>query len=441
MSGNVYSKYKTSNIKWLGKIPAHWEVKKLKYISSIRFSNVDKNTVEDEQPVRLCNYVDVYYNDFITDNLELMNATATPTEIGKFTLREGDILITKDSETWEDIAVPALVLSDLPDTLCGYHLAQIRPRKERLDSKYLFKALCSRGINDQFRVAATGVTRFGLGKYWLDNGLFLLPPVDEQRAIAAFLDRETARIDTLIEKKQRQIELLQEKRSALISHVVTKGLNPKVKMKNSGLKWLGKVPKHWEVQRAKVLFKEVNERSVTGKEELLTVSHITGVTRRSEKNVTMFMAESLEGYKKCNPNDLIINTMWAWMGALGITSQEGIVSPSYNVYRPRKNNIMPKFYDYLFRTGKFLAEVVRYSKGIWTSRLRLYPEEFFEIRLPYPPPDEQRDIVAAVQKKTGNHDVLQHKIEQSIKKLYEYRTALISAAVTGKIDLRKEVSA
>ena len=166
---------------------------------------------------------------------------------------EGDVIITKDSEAWDDIAVPAYVSSDMHDVLCGYHLAQIRPDPKWTDGKYLFRAFYSRGINDQFRVAATGITRYGLGKYWLDNGLFLVPPVEEQRAIAAFLDRETGRIDALMEKKQRQIELLQEKRAALISHAVTKGLDPTVPMKDSGVEWLGQIPMHWEVKKVKFL--------------------------------------------------------------------------------------------------------------------------------------------------------------------------------------------
>jgi len=133
--------------------------------------------------------------------------------------------------------------------------------------------------------------------------------------------------------------------------------------------------------------------------------------------------------------------MWAWMGAMGIAFEPGIVSPSYNVYRFRSSANEPRFYDYLFRTGRFVSEVIRHSKGVWASRLRLYPEEFLEIRLPCPPPHEQRDIVEAIERETGKYNELQQLIESSIIKLREYRTALISAAVTGKIDIRKEVSA
>ena len=226
MRWREYPRYKPSGVEWLGQIPEHWDIRKLKYISSIQFSNVDKHTVEGEKPVRLCNYVDVYHKDFITADLNFMEATAPPAQVEKFALKGGDVIITKDSEAWDDIAVPAYVSSDMHDVLCGYHLAQIRPKTKWADGKYLFRAFCSRGINDQFRVAATGVTRYGLGKYWLDNGLFLVPPIEEQRAIAAFLDRETERIDALITKVQESIDLLKEYRTALISHAVTRGLAP-----------------------------------------------------------------------------------------------------------------------------------------------------------------------------------------------------------------------
>lgn len=246
-----YPKYKDSGVDWLGKIPADWEIRKLKHVSTMCVSNVDKKSVEGEQSVRLCNYVDVYYSDYITDEIEFMEATATPEQVCRLSLKRGDVLITKDSETWEDIAVPAVVDANLEGVLCGYHLAQIRPKHGRSDGEYLFRAFSSQGIREQFFVEANGITRYGLTKDAIASGLFPIPPFDEQRAIAEFLRCETAKIDALIEKKQRLIELLQEKRTALISHAVTKGLDPDARMKDSGIEWLGEIPEHWQVKRLK----------------------------------------------------------------------------------------------------------------------------------------------------------------------------------------------
>ncbi|MBU4575255.1 MAG: restriction endonuclease subunit S, partial [Desulfarculus sp.] len=247
MSFPEYRGYSACEIPGVAKLPKQWKALKLKHLASIKFSNVDKNKEEGEQPVSLCNYVDVYHNEWITPELDFMEATASQREIDKFSLKVGDVLVTKDSESWDDIAVPAYVASETESTLCGYHLAQIRPKPEAIDGRYLFRAFDAQAINDQFKVAANGITRFGLGKYWLDNALFPVPPLQDQRAIADFLDRETARIDELIAKKQRQIELLQEKRAAVISHAVTKGLNPDAKMKDSGIEWLGEIPEHWSI--------------------------------------------------------------------------------------------------------------------------------------------------------------------------------------------------
>ncbi|MHB1012306.1 MAG: restriction endonuclease subunit S [Desulfobacteria bacterium] len=212
---------KDSGIEWLGDIPKHWKIRKLKHIASVQFSNVDKNSVEGEETVRLCNYVDVYNNDFITGNLAFMSATATKAEIRKFAVQRGDVIITKDSESWTDIAVPSYVSDELEGVLCGYHLAQIRANTRLVDGKYLFRAFASKTINHQFQVASTGVTRYGLGNYWLENGLIMVPPLPEQLTIAAILDGETARIDSLVEKVRQSIERLREYRTALISAAVT----------------------------------------------------------------------------------------------------------------------------------------------------------------------------------------------------------------------------
>ena len=181
-----YPAYKESGIEWLGKIPAHWYVRRLKTIANVQLSNVDKKSVEGQELVRLCNYVDVYYNDRITPELEFMAATATPEQLRRFSLRAGDVLITKDSESWTDIAVAAVVATDLPDVLCGYHLALVRPAFD-CDGAFLARAFSAVGPRDQFEVAANGITRFGLGGDAIRTGLFATPPAQEQRAIAASL--------------------------------------------------------------------------------------------------------------------------------------------------------------------------------------------------------------------------------------------------------------
>lgn len=261
-----------------------------------------------------------------------------------------------------------------------------------------------------------------------------LPSLEVQKLVSDFLDQETARIDALIAAKERLLELLAEKRRALITRAVTRGLNPDVPLRDSGIPWLGEIPAHWEIERARWLFKERDQRSETGEEELLTVSHITGVTPRSEKDVNMFEAETKEGYKICHSGDLVINTMWAWMGAMGVSPLYGIVSPGYNVYEP-KGPLDPAYVDALVRLPIFAQEVTHYSKGVWSSRLRLYPEGFFEVYFPVPPVEEQLAIVDAIAAETKRIDFLSTANEQTISFLKERRAALIAAAVTGQIDV------
>jgi type I restriction enzyme S subunit len=264
-----------------------------------------------------------------------------------------------------------------------------------------------------------------------------LPDLREQRAIADYLDREIARLDDLVVAKERLLELLAEKRRALITRAVTRGLDPYTPRRDSGIPWLGEVPAHWEVERARWLFAERDQRSETGDEELLTVSHLTGVTPRSEKAVYMFEAESTEGYKICLRGDLVINTLWAWMGAMGVSSVDGIVSPAYNVYRPSED-LHPLYVDALVRLPVFAHEVTRYSKGVWSSRLRLYPEGFFEVFLPCPPIAEQEAIVEFVRIETRKIDSMHIATRATISLLKERRAALIAAAVTGQIDLNSD---
>jgi len=212
---------KPSGIDWLGDIPAHWEVKKLKYVSMIQFSNVDKKVFKDEEKVLLCNYMDVYKNEVIDDKIQFMAASANKNEISKFKLKLGDVLVTKDSETPDDIAVPALVMIEKYNLLCGYHLAQIRPNSKVLLGAYLFRLFQSRNFNSHFEISATGVTRFGLGTNVFKEVYIPLPPISEQSSIVEYLLHETERIKKTIITIQKEIELLKEFRQALIFEAVT----------------------------------------------------------------------------------------------------------------------------------------------------------------------------------------------------------------------------
>ena len=248
-----YTEYKESGVEWIGEIPMHWEVQRLKYVAKILPSNVDKHIYPDEVQVRLCNYTDVYYNHYITVDTVLEKGSCKESEFTKFVLRKGDVIITKDSETPDDIGVPTFVRDDLDSVVCGYHLTMIRSYTCR--GEFIFRFIQSDRTRRYFELNSNGVTRYGLGKPSIENLLLPMPTDSEQRQIANFLDGKTGQIDELICIKERRIERLQEQRTALINQVVTKGLDPNVKMKPSGVEWIGEIPVHWEVKRLKYVTK------------------------------------------------------------------------------------------------------------------------------------------------------------------------------------------
>jgi len=212
---------KDSGLDWYPEIPSHWKLRRVKHIATISPSNVDKKKYDGQEEVRLANYVDVYYNDRITDELDLMVATASESEIVKFSLKAGDLIITKDSETWDDIAVPAFVPETMEGVVCGYHLSLIRPNQKHVLGEFLFRTYQALGIRDQYHYYANGVTRYGLGSYWVNNGVVPVPPLDEQLEIAQYIDKQLAMMETIKEQSETQIAKLKQFRTALISAVVT----------------------------------------------------------------------------------------------------------------------------------------------------------------------------------------------------------------------------
>ena len=196
-----------------------------------------------------------------------------------------------------------------------------------------------------------------------------------------------------------------------------------------------RIPARWRWTRNKELLVESQAVTVDGSEELLSVSHLTGITPKSEKNVTMTAAENLDGYRLVDTGDLVINTMWAWMGALGVARQPGIVSPAYGVYSPRPDApFNPAFYDYLYRSTPYVMEMTRLSRGIWSSRLRLYPDVFLRMAIPVPSSEEQRAIVDYLGRETARIDTLIEEQQRLVEMLRERRRVLVTRAVCFGVD-------
>ena len=348
-------------------------------------------------------------------------------------VRDGDVIISCVRTYLQAIAV----VQKPPDNLIvSTGFAVVRPRAGVLESGFGKYVLRESSFLAEVEMRSVGVSYPAVNASDLSDIPIHLPSATAQRAVADYLDRETVRLDALVAAKEQGLELLAEKRQALITHAVTRGLNPNAPLRDSGIPWLGEIPAYWVTERARWLFRERDERSDKGEEELLTVSHLTGVTPRSEKDVNMFEAATTEGYKICLAGDLVINTLWAWMGAMGVAPEVGIVSPAYNIYEPG-TRLDSSYVDALVRLPIFAQEVTRYSKGVWSSRLRLYPEGFFAVSIPVPPLSEQREIVARIANETRKLDELGAATERTIVLLKERRAALIAAAVTDQIDVEQ----
>lgn len=424
------------------RLPADWTTAKLKHVASVESSNVDKKSYADEVPVKLCNYTDVYYNERITRAGSFMRATATFGEIEKFSLCRGDILLTKDSEHWSDIAVPALVADDLDGVLCGYHLAQVRPDAGKVDSGFLYYCFAAEVLNRQFQVAANGITRFGLPIGELRGAVLPIPPFQVQLAIADFLDEKTAAIDALIAKKQRLIDLIEEKRQAAITRAVTKGLDPDVPMKDSGVEWLGEVPAHWKVaplyaRYAVQLGKMLSPEAADGVMQAPYVRNANVQWGRLVLDDLREMSFSPADRNKfaLRPGDLLVceggevGRTAIWRGELADCFYQKAI------HRLRAfGRDLPSFFMFVMRTaahrGAFLAE------GNQSTIIHLTAEKLRRHRFPFPPLAEQRRIAQHLQEEMSTCDSVVGRQRTVIERLREYRQTLISAAVTGQIDVR-----
>ena len=432
MSFPRYPKYKDSGVEWLGDVPEHWEVSRLKRICDVFPSNVDKKSVEGEAAVLLCNYTDVYYNDRIVADMNFMSATAADDQITRFSLQAGDTIITKDSETADDIAVAAYVPNDRPGVVCGYHLSMVRPRAG-IDGAFVKRLFASSYAKSCFAVRANGLTRVGLSQYELDNVDMPVPPRAEQTAIAAFLDRETAKIDALIAEQQRLIELLQEKRQAVISHAVTKGLNPDVPMKDSGIEWLGEVPEHWEESRIDRVSDFVNGKAhepfVDDDGNFICVN-------------SRFISTNGEAVKMCNENltpaqhDDVLMVMSDLPNGRALARtfhvrDGGQYAINQRVCAIRANAAFPRFLFYLLNRNPWFLQ-----RDDGLNQTHLPSAAFRKMPLFLPPLTEQQRIAERLDRVEKNAIALATDSENAITLLQERRSALISAAVTGQIDVR-----
>ncbi len=433
--GNMqkYPAYKDSGVEWLGEIPKHWDVIKLKYLVNI-FNGDSLNDVQKKK-YSLSKITDTPYIsskdiNVNTSYVNYENGLRIPKEESQFKLAPSQsiLMCIEGGSAGRKIAF-------INQKVCFVNkLACLYTSKYNL-SKYIFYSLFSHSFQAQFKLSMTGLIG-GVSISSLNNIEVILPSFDEQEKIAKFLDDKCENIEKAISQKEQLISLLKERKQILIQEAVTKGLDSTVAMKDSGVEWIGEIPEHWEVKKLKYLLKERSERTTTGEEPLFMVSQIHGLVVRSEYHSKAEIAQTNMGHKLVYENDLVFNKLKAHLGVFfkSEIAFKGIVSPDYAVYFST-GNIEMKILEFLFRHPAYIGQFIIRATGIVEGLIRLYTSDLFDIEIPLAPLFEQKKIVEYIEKEGTKIDKAISLQEQQISKLKEYKSTLINSVVTGKVKI------
>lgn len=428
----AYPAYKDSGVEWIGQVPEHWKIAQIKRISAL---NPKKSTLSEEKD-SLCTFLPM---EKLRTNAITLDETRPIHEVygGYSYFCDDDILIAKVTPCFENgnIAVANGLVNGI-----GFGSTEINVL--RVNGKGHNRFLYYRLQEEQFRTIAKSEMRGTGGLKRVPTELFEsfiigLPDTDEQATIAATLDRETARIDALIGKKTRFIELLKEKRQALITHAVTKGLDPNVKMKDSGIEWIGQVPEHWEVKPFFALVTELNRKNVGLVEtNILSLSYGNIIQKPETRNMGL-TPESYETYQIVESGEIVFRFTDLQNDKRSLRSaqvtQRGIITSAYMAVKPQ--SIDSTYFAWLMRSYDLCKVFYAMGGGL---RQSLKFEDVRRLPVLIPPVDEQSAITNTINAGTARIDALVEKTEQSIALLKERRSAFITAAVTGQIDLRGE---
>lgn len=417
-----YPTYRVSDKEWIEEYPAHWTIIRNKYIlrEVETRSETGKETLlsltKEKGLIPQAEYSD--------------RGSSALTLVGYRLCMPGQIVMNK-MQAWNGmfglVKTPGLVS---PDYTVLQPIHDINP--EFL--LYLFKTQKMISVFYQHsRGIGTGFKRL----YTSDFGdiSIALPPHIEQEAIVTFLEHMMGKIDRFVINKKRLIELLKKQKAAIINRALTHGLDPNVPMKPSGVEWLGQIPTHWEVKRAKYIFREINQRSETGLETHLSMSQKLGLVETNRIEEKTLQSETQEGFKLCHVDDLVLNRLKAHLGVFARATIPGLVSPDYTVFR-LKVDANVQYFDALYKHPAYIAAFNKAVRGIVIGFLRLYTPEFNDIRTLFPPKEEQDRIIGFIQDKTAIIDRIISRANREIELIKEFRMKLISDVVTGKLDVR-----
>jgi type I restriction enzyme, S subunit len=436
-----HEKYKDSGVEWLGEIPNHWQLKRLRFILESQLVNgLFKKREFWGTGNLIVNVFDVYTENSIVNISSLDRVECNDDDLQRYSAKHGDFFLVRSSLKLEGIGKSASLLNPEEEMVFECHLIRGRPDQKQIDPKLLILYLNCQLTRSLLVSRANQVTMTTIDQSKFKDIHIPLPPLDEQESIAHFLDRKTSQIDALVAKKEALLEKLDEKRTALISHAVTKGLDPNVSMKDSGVEWLGEIPEHWIVSKARfassIFVPQRNKPELNSDEGLPWVTMDDMSSERIKE--TLFkvsdIAFKIAGSKMLKKNSVIASCIGNF-GICAINDVDVIINQQLQAFIPF-STIIPEY----------LCEIVRisndYFKMIATAATVVYVNQsgFANMPILLPPKEEQEEIVNFTVLKITKIDQQKAKVKEAIALLKEYRTALITNAVTGKIDVRQEAS-
>lgn len=428
MKYKKYPSYKDSGIDWLGEIPSEWFNTKLKYHSFIYNGNsISDNEKENYENLDINNSIpyvstkDIDSN-FLTINYD--NGMRVPICNNKFKIakKSSTLICIEGGSAGKKLAL-------LNEKVCFVNKLACIDSYNGLDKRFSNYIVRSSIFNYLFNLATTGLIP-GVSINQLKDFEIILPSIKEQQQIANFLDKATAKIDTLIEKQTKQIELLKEKRQAVISHAVTKGINPNVPMKDSGVEWIGVIPEHWEVKKLKFVLQLLNKKEKIINQIVVALENIESWSGKYIESDSSYQGDDVAF---CI-GDILFGKLRPYLAKVFLCSFDGIAFGDLLAYRPIKD-YASKYAFYSLISEDFIKIVDSSTYG--TKMPRASSEFLSEMRLTVPPLKEQQQIANYLDEKTSKIDILIEKSNKSIELLKEKRISLISAAVTGKIDVRE----
>ena len=414
--------FKDSGIEWIGQIPKEWEV----CLTSMLFhEHKEKNSGLKETNLLSLSYGAIIRKDINTNEGLLPQSFETYNVIKK-----GDIIFRLTDLQNDKRSLRTGLCKENGIITSAY--VTLRANKE-LNSAYFHYLFHSYDICKVFYGLGDGVRQ---GMNWEDvrKVMIFLPSLSEQQKIADYLDKVCGEVDEMVALQETMIEELKAYKQSVITEAVTKGLNPNVPMRNSGIDWIGEIPEHWEVRRIGRLFRLRDEKNYKPMEEVQLLSLYTGigVFPHGEQEERGNKAVTVEGYKVVHKDDIVVNIILAWMGAIGVSDYDGVTSPAYDVYIPDFTKVVPHYFHYVFRTKGIAAECYKYGRGIMMMRWRTYSSEFKQISVPYPSIEEQHKIASYLDTKCSEIDSLIALKQAKIEELKEYKKSIIYEYATGK---------